>query len=209
VIGPPTWLPPGYSLQREPDILSLRGPDGSVVGRFSVRGTTREAVLQLAEDDRLGLPHYDGPEEHAKSVERMVRARLGSSWESFVRTERRMLEARKNGQLAKALARRLPGESLEKLDRITCEDRRMAEEGLLELRNEAGELSYKRIEELSPEDRQDRMRAELARLEWLLERQGRRNVVLRWAHRAVPARNYAQVEAPSPRSPAIHRAAYE
>jgi hypothetical protein len=38
-----------------------------------------------------------------------------------------------------------------------------------------------------PEDRVDRIRAELARLEWLLERQGRRNIVLRWAaFRAAP-----------------------
>ncbi len=81
--------------------------------------------------------------------------------------------------MARALARRLPGESQEELDRMTSEDRRRAEEGFVALRSEEGELSYKRIEELSPEDRIDRIRAELARIEWLLERQGRRKLILR------------------------------
>ncbi len=39
------------------------------------------------------------------------------------------------------------------------------------MRGEEGEISYKHIdkhiEELSPEDRMDRIRAELARIEWL------------------------------------------
>jgi hypothetical protein len=88
-----------------------------------------------------------------------------------------MLEARKNGQLAKALAWRQPGESQEELDRLTSEPWRRVEKGLVRLRSEEGELSYKYVEELSPEDRMDRIRAELARIEWLLERQGRRNII--------------------------------
>jgi hypothetical protein len=110
----------------------------------------------------------------------MVRAQIERSWEKFLKTERRLQEARKNGQIAKALAWRLPGEPQEELDQIASEDRRRAEEGLVELRSEEGELSYKHIAELSPEDRVDRIRAELARIEWLLERQGRRNIVRRW-----------------------------
>jgi hypothetical protein len=101
----------------------------------------------------------------------MVRAQIERSWEKFLKTERRLQEARKNGQIAKALAWRLPGEPQEELDQIASEDRRRAEEGLVELRSEEGELSYKHIEELSPEDRVDHIRAELARIEWLLERQ--------------------------------------
>ena len=81
--------------------------------------------------------------------------------------------------MARALACRLPGESREELDRMASEDRRRAEEGSVALRSEEGELSYKHVEELSPEDRTDRIRAELARIEWLLERQGRRNSILR------------------------------
>jgi hypothetical protein len=118
----------------------------------------------------------------------MVRAQIESSWEKFLKTERRLQEARKNGQIAKALAWRLPGEPQEELDQIASEDRRRAEEGLVELRSEEGELSYKHIEELSPEDRVDRIRAELARIEWLLERQGRRNIVRRWPQHGHPVR---------------------
>jgi hypothetical protein len=47
------------------------------------------------------------------------------------------------------------------------------------LRSEGGEFFCKHIEELSPEDRMDRIRAELASIEWLLERRERRNIILR------------------------------
>jgi hypothetical protein len=155
------FLPPGYRLEREPDVLTLRRSDGSFVGAFSARGVSEQAVLQLAKDDRSGYPAYTGPHEHADSVRRMVKARMESPWEGFLRTERRMLEARKNGQLAKALACRLPGESQEELDRMVSEDRRTAEEGLLELRSEQGELCYKHIDQLTPKHRMDRVRAKL------------------------------------------------
>jgi hypothetical protein len=62
---------------------------------------------------------------------------------------------------------------------MTSEDRRRAEEGLVALRSEEAKLSYKHIEELSPEDRMERIRAELARIEWLMERQRRRNMIQR------------------------------
>jgi len=149
------------------------------VGAFSAQGVSEQAVLRSVEDDCSGLPAYTGPQEHADSVRRMVKTRLGSSWERFLRTERRMLQVRKNGQLAKTLAWRLPTESREELDRMTSEDRRTAEKGLVALRSEEAKLSYKHIEELSTDDRVDRIRAELARIEWLMERQGRRNMTLR------------------------------
>jgi hypothetical protein len=60
---------------------------------------------------------------------------------------------------------RLPGESQAVLDRISSEDRRRAEEGLVELRSEGGQVSRKHVEELLPEDRVDRIRAELSRIE--------------------------------------------
>jgi hypothetical protein len=168
-------------LEREPDVLTLRRSDGSFLGAFSVRGLTEQAILQAAVDDRLGYPAYTGPQEHADSVRRMMRSRMESPWEKFLRTERWTLEARKNGQLAKALVQRLPGESQPELDRMVSEDRRTAEEGFVELRSEEGELSYKHVDQLTPEDRPARIRAELARIEWLLERQGRRNIVRRLA----------------------------
>jgi hypothetical protein len=177
---PSTNLPPGYRLEHDADTLILRrSSDGSFVGAFSVRGVSEQAFLQTIEDDRSGRPLYSGPQEHAVSVRRMVQARMGSSWESFLRTERRLIEARKNGQLAKALGWRLPGEAQEQLDGVTSEDQRRAEDGLVKLRSEKGELSYKQIEQLSPEDRTDRIRAELVRIEWLIVRQRRRNIILR------------------------------
>lgn len=44
-------LPPGYRLQRDPDLLLLRRPDGSVVAAFSARGATEEAVERAARED--------------------------------------------------------------------------------------------------------------------------------------------------------------
>jgi hypothetical protein len=168
-----------YWLKRDPDTLHLHRTDGSFVAAFSVRGVTAEALLRAVEEDRRGRPAYFGPEEHAASITRLVEARARSSWEKFLRMERRMLKARANGQLAKALALRLPLESQEELERMAKEDRKRAEEGLLELRSEQGDISYKQIDDLTPEDRTNRIRAELRRMEWLLERQTRRNAILR------------------------------
>jgi hypothetical protein len=64
---------------------------------------------------------------------------------------------------------------------MASEDWHRAYEGLVELRSEEGELSYTHIDQLTLEDRPACIRAELARIEWLLERQGRRDIVLRWA----------------------------
>ncbi len=174
------YLLSGYHLEHDADILIVRrSSDGSFVGAFSARGVSEQALLRSVEDDLTGRPAYTGPHEHAEPVRRMVETRMESSWERFLQTERRMLQARKNGQLAKALARRLPGESQEELDRITSEDRRRAEKGLVALKSEEGELSFKHVEDLYPEDRMERIRAELVRIEWLMERQGRRNLILR------------------------------
>jgi hypothetical protein len=173
-------LPPGYRLEHDADILVLRrSSDGSFVGAFSVRGVSERVVLQTVEDDRSGRPLYTGPQERADSVRRMVETRLRSSWERFLRTERLMLQARKNSQLAKTLVWRLPTESQVELDRMIAEDRRRAEKGLVALMSRDSKLYYKHVEELATGDRVDRIRAELARIEWLIERQGRRNMLLR------------------------------
>jgi hypothetical protein len=163
-----------YRLEHGPDVLTLRRRDGSFVAAFSARGVTGEAVLRAAEDDARGYPQYCGPGEHARAARRWVEARMGSTWEAFLRTERRLLRARRNGQLAKALNLRLPLESREELDAMASRDRRLAGHGLVELRSEGGESRYGRVEELSPEDRVDRLRAELRRLEWLMDRHKRR-----------------------------------
>ena len=42
-------LPPGYRLDRnDPDVLTLRRPEGWVVAYFSARGATREAIEHVA-----------------------------------------------------------------------------------------------------------------------------------------------------------------
>jgi hypothetical protein len=153
--------------------------DGSFLTAFSVRGVSREAVLRAVEEDQRGLPAYFGPEEYAGFVKRLIEAWMASSWEKFLRMERRTLEARRKGRLTKTLGQRLPTESQEEIERMVKEDRRRAQEGLLELRSESGELSHKHIDQLTPEDRTNRIRAELMWLEWLLARQGRRNRILR------------------------------
>jgi hypothetical protein len=177
--GSPAWLPQGYRLEYGPDALILRRVSGSFVAAFSPRGATGEAVVRAVEEDRRGWPAYSGPEEHAHSARRLVETWANHSWERFLRTERRMLRARRGGRMVRALLWRLPGESRAVLDRIASEDRRRAEDGLVELRSEGGEFSCKHIEELSPEDRMDRIRAELARIEWFLERHERRNFIVR------------------------------
>jgi hypothetical protein len=56
------------------------------------------------------------------------------------------------------------------------EDLLRAQEGLVELMDESGQIIYKHIDELAPEDRQARIRAEGARIKWI---EGRRNRSLR------------------------------
>src|SRR5918997_1706284 len=52
--GSPLDLPTGYYLERDPDILTLRKRDGSIVSAFSARGAAPEAVRQMVEETVLG-----------------------------------------------------------------------------------------------------------------------------------------------------------
>jgi hypothetical protein len=47
-------LPPGYRLERDPDMLVLRRPDGSTVATFSARGVVPEHVEEAAREDAAG-----------------------------------------------------------------------------------------------------------------------------------------------------------
>jgi hypothetical protein len=47
-------------------------------------------------------------------------------------------------------------------------------EGLVELMDEGDQITYMHIEELAPEDRRGRVRAEGARVQWIARRQARR-----------------------------------
>lgn len=88
--------------------------------------------------------------------------------------ERRELQMRREGHLAKMLGTALPDESPEELERLAEEDRLRAEEGLVELMDERGQITYKHIDDLAPENRLARISAEGARIEWLVERRARR-----------------------------------
>ena len=95
-------------------------------------------------------------------------------WEMFLAGEMEALVGRANGRLAYALRTALPGESREELDRLIEEDRRLAQTGLVTLMADDGAVSHKHVDELTPEDMPARQRAEVARLDWLMERTDRR-----------------------------------
>jgi hypothetical protein len=96
------------------------------------------------------------------------------AWERFMEAERRHLNDRRTGHLARLLDGPLPGETAEELRLLAWEDQRRAEEGLVELRSPGGEVSYKHIDELTLEDRQARAEAERAQMNRMMERQQRR-----------------------------------
>jgi hypothetical protein len=92
------------------------------------------------------------------------------AWELYLEAERRELEMRKEGHLAKILGCALPDESPEELARLAEEDRLMAQEGLVELKSESGEIMYKPLENLTPQDRRRRIRCEGERVDWIVDR---------------------------------------
>ena len=120
---------------------------------------SRDRREELAWDRELGR------------AEGQDRVRRDVAWEKFMRTERRRLARRKDGELAGLLGVALPGETPEALRRLASEDRRQAEEGVVALLR-AGEFSFKHLNELSPEDEPARVAAEGSRAAWLKERRG-------------------------------------
>ena len=134
----PPWLQPSYVLdESDPDILMLRRADGSFVAAFSARGATREGIRQAAEEDWRQRNPF-GSEHHAPHASPpKAEGEPGTkTWEEFLEVERRALQERKGGQLARTLGKALPGESQEELDELIREDRRRAEEGLVEVLRE-------------------------------------------------------------------------
>jgi hypothetical protein len=101
--------------------------------------------------------------------EERARARK-AEWELFLRTERRELELRVNGQLAELLGEASAGEPSAALRRLALEDQRQAEEGLVALTSN-GKVYYKRVEELVEGDMAARIAAIRLRESWLKERQ--------------------------------------
>jgi hypothetical protein len=65
--------------------------------------------------------------------------------------ELRELEKRKAGQLAELLGEALPGEPSAALERLADEDQRQAQAGLVALMS-MGKVSFKLLDDLSPDD---------------------------------------------------------
>lgn len=108
-------------------------------------------------------------ERRRAQEEERSRARL-AAWKEFMQEERRELELRKGGQLARMLGAPLPGEPPTEMLRLAAEDQRQAEEGLVALMSN-GEVFYKLLEDLSEWDVPARSAAISSRKMWLKERQ--------------------------------------
>ena len=91
------------------------------------------------------------------------------AWEKHMRLERELLAQRRDGKLAHAIGKALPGESPQYLEQMAREDQRQAEEGLVTLLW-GGKLSHKRIDQLTPENLLARLEAERAQVNWLMGR---------------------------------------
>jgi hypothetical protein len=98
-----------------------------------------------------------------------------AAWGHYMQAERKDLENRRNGLLRRLLDGPLAGESPEELETLASEDEARAEEGLVELLSPDGEVYYKHIDALSPEDRSERVAAEGARVKWFTERRRSRD----------------------------------
>jgi hypothetical protein len=109
-------------------------------------------------------------EQRQAQQEERNRAQREAAWEEFMRTETQELGLRKDGQLARLLGEPRPGEPAAALKRLADEDRRQAEEGLVALMS-GGQLHYKPLDELSPDDMPTRLAAERLRTTWLKKRQ--------------------------------------
>ena len=92
------------------------------------------------------------------------------AWDKHMRLERELLAQRRDGKLAKAIGKALPGESPQDLEQMAREDRSKAEEGLVSLLWVGGQLSYKHIDKLTPENLLARLEAEREQVNWLMGR---------------------------------------
>jgi hypothetical protein len=110
-------------------------------------------------------PEDDGDDEPAR-----VGVHHEETWELYLEAERRELEMRKEGHLAKLLGGPLPDESPEELKRLAEDDRLKALKGLVVLKTESGEIVYRPLEDLTTQDRRGGIRAEGERVDWIVER---------------------------------------
>jgi hypothetical protein len=124
---------------------------------------------EKAEQWQENLPRERVKQRKRARQEERDRARQDAAWALFMQAELQELELRKDGQLARLLGEPLPGESPAALRRLASEDRRQAEEGLVALMSN-GNVSYKQVDELSPEDWPARIAVSRARTTWLKNR---------------------------------------
>ncbi len=141
-------------------------------------GSHRDESAQRWQENLARERTRERDEEHSRvQQEERSRARQKersriqlAAWKSFMQTELRELELRKDGQLARLLGDPLPEEPPAALERLASADRRQAEEGLVALMS-GGKVFYKHVEELSEEDMPARAAASRLRTTWLKERQ--------------------------------------
>jgi hypothetical protein len=141
----------------------LKAEDGWRLGELR-DGSRRDKLAALWQED-LALQRQKEREEQ--------RRRQATIWEQFMQVELRELKLRKEGQLARLLGKPLPGEPPAVLQQLSSEDQRQAEEGLVALMSD-GEVYFKRLDELTPEDRSARIAAKRLRTAWIKERQAER-----------------------------------
>src|SRR5215213_3040078 len=72
-------LPTGYYLERDPDILTLRRLDGSIVSAFSARGAAPEVVRRMVEETVQG--------EHSAAVQPSLQVRFFGHFEMICEGE--------------------------------------------------------------------------------------------------------------------------
>lgn len=122
---------------------------------------------------QVDLPHERAKKRKQARQEESNRARQEAAWATFMQVELQELELRKDGQLARLLSEPLPGEPPEEMLRLSSEDQRQAEQGIVALMRD-GKVFYKHLEDLSEEDMAARVAARRLRTTWLKERrQGR------------------------------------
>ena len=127
---------------------------------------------ERAQDWQEDLVRERAQERKRKQAEERKQIQQAAEWMEFMQAERRELELRKGGQLARLLDEPLPGEPPAVLERLASEDQRQAEEGLVALMS-MGKVSYKHVEELSAKDMPARVAANRLRTTWLKERRDR------------------------------------
>lgn len=139
--------------------------------------TDREGVLPTpGAEGRLDIDEAWEHAEHRKElarrrdeVKRRKQAAEEAAWTDFIRSERRELRLRQDGQLARLLGKPLPGELAATLETLAAHDQMQARRGLVALAR-GGTTTYKPLEDLAPEDMPARIAANRLRTTWLKER---------------------------------------